>query len=390
LPRVAVFLGFDVRIKGGLITMAEAFIEALRSLGVTADLYMLRLVGSSRRELSFVPVDDDGRRWLSAPTVRGVPNVLAPLLPALTMRKRFAEYDVVQTIVGAGVWALPGLAGRKNVCWIATPIEEEMRSRVRADTILRRMGYEALLQFENFAERAVLRRCDRIIALSANTRDTLARRHGLDARRIEVLYSPIDEGIFHPPASPPSGEVCVTTSRLDDERKNVPMLIEAFGIVGAARPLSRLRLVGPYDNNGAVARAVAASPIRERIELVGFVNRSEIGAQLRVSDVFVLPSKQEGLGIVALEAMACGLPVISFCNGGTDEIVRDSGAGILVERRGPRELADAMIGLLQDADERRRLGRRGEVFVRAHASTSAFRDGIARVYRELGFELSGN
>jgi glycosyltransferase involved in cell wall biosynthesis len=385
-PRVALFLGFDIRVRGGLTSMADAMLGALARLGIEPDLYMPRLVDSSGSGFAVRSVTAEGRTWNSARTIRGLPNVFGPTLPAARLRARFADYDAVQSVVGSGVWALPGTFARRSLCWIATPFEEEMRSRVRMDSGARRAFYEGLVRIENAAEGAVLRRCDRILALSESTRSIIARRHSLVETDVQLLYAPVDAQAFHAEGAT-GDEVIVTTSRLDDERKDVPLLIDAFNRVATVRPRCRLKLVGPYEVGGKVHSAVQRSPVRDRIILTGGVSRAEVGGHLRESRVFVLPSLQEGLGIVALEAMACALPVISLPNGGTDEIVTTSGGGRLVRERSAETLAKAIIAMLEEPEAAREMGRRGLSFVATNATMDAFTAGVARAYAALGVPL---
>jgi len=94
-------------------------------------------------------------------------------------------------------------------------------------------------------------------------------------------------------------------------------------------PEARLRLISP-------------TPLGAQLPGVEAVrNAVDVAAELRKAAVFMLPSRQEGFGIVAAEAMACGLPVVTTPSGGPEELVRDSGAGVVT-----KDLATAILQLL--------------------------------------------
>ena len=386
-PSVALFLGFDVRIKGGLITMVESFLAALEDLGIRPLCFMPSLTPGERLGFGVRSVVEGGRPWLSVGTVPRTPNAAGPLYPAAQLRSLMRGFDLVQAVVGGGAWALPAVMGTRSVAWVATPFEEELRSRVHAGGALRKAWLSGLVRCENAAEGAVLRRCDRVLALSQNTRAVLMRRHHLREDRLGVLYAPIDDRVFHPAPEACLDEVLVTTSRLDDERKDIPTLIRAFALVARERPRARLKLLGPWLPGGPVDRALSESGLRDRVDTPGLLSRADVAAQLRQSSVFVLSSRQEGLGIVALEAMACGLPVVALSNGGTDEIITDSGAGTLLQGRDEAALARAMVALLTDPGTRERMRQRALGFVQHRASRQVFAATIAATYQALGLRL---
>ncbi len=100
------------------------------------------------------------------------------------------------------------------------------------------------------------------------------------------------------------------------------------------------------------------------------------------ADVFVLPSIQEGQGIVLLEAQACGKPVVAFDIGGINEAVCNGETGLLVKRGDIDALADALTALLSDRSLRNRLGINGRKFVSENFTWDKCAAGMLNVYRE--------
>ncbi len=123
-----------------------------------------------------------------------------------------------------------------------------------------------------------------------------------------------------------------------------------------------------------------------RVVMTGFIPPQEIAAVYQAGDVFVGPSQvEEGLGIVFLEAMASGLPVIASRRGGIPEIVRDGVQGYLMARHDDqRELAALILRLLTDVPARERLGRQGCQWVREHFTWEHIAARLVQVYELIG------
>ena len=139
------------------------------------------------------------------------------------------------------------------------------------------------------------------------------------------------------------------------------------GIHYLAMAAERLKTKGysyEFHVAGEVAPRVAAQPLCRHLTFLGRVPRARMRAEFEAADVFALPTLAEGLGVVQLEAMACGLPVIVTPNCGS--IVRDGIEGRIVPERDPVALADAIAEIVEDRDKRARMSaaarRRAEAF----------------------------
>jgi glycosyltransferase involved in cell wall biosynthesis len=383
MPRAALFLGFDARIPGGLRSMGACMVDALQTLGFEVTGFMPALGEDRRRWGAFDAGEALGVPWVASGQPVRLPNFAAPVASSLQLRRSLGGFEVVHTVVGGGAWALPAFGIPRSVCWIATPYEEEARSRFSAEGLVRRAAVEALVVAENAVEGAALKAQGAVIALSEKTRTILAARHAISLDDMDRLYAPIDTETFFPGPTP-DGDVCVMTARLDDERKDVEALMRAWPRVVERRPGARLVLVGEALPGGRARRAVDASGAGDSVELTGTLGPSEVAQRLREASLFVLSSRQEGLGIVALEAMACGAPVVTFSNGGTDELVQRSGAGAVIAERDPAAFAEAIVALLEDRARWRRERAAAIEFVKDEASPEVFAAGLARVHARLG------
>lgn len=155
-------------------------------------------------------------------------------------------------------------------------------------------------------------------------------------------------------------------------RKGFDTLLDAWGLLGrgstsVAGP--ELVLVGDGPERSSLERQVRRSRLR-RVTFTGALDRTGVLAQLHRADVFALPVRTrlagldpEGLGLAALEASACGLPVVVGRSGGAPETVRPGRTGYVVEPDDPYELATRLADLLADPARARELGAAGRVFV---------------------------
>ncbi len=157
------------------------------------------------------------------------------------------------------------------------------------------------------------------------------------------------------------GPVVLFLGRLE-ERKGIPLLIRAFADALRHAPAARLLLAGPDEARSGPLRAVANEcRVADRVTFTGWLAGDDRLAALAAADVFVLPATGEGFSLAALEAMACGLPVVLTPDCHFPEVA-DAGAGLVV----PRDvvpLSAALRALLTDAERRASMGRRARDLV---------------------------
>lgn len=127
--------------------------------------------------------------------------------------------------------------------------------------------------------------------------------------------------------------------------KRVAAVVEVFAQVTARVP-SRLLMIGDGPDAGEAAQVARSLGVADRVEFLG--EQDQVVPLLSASDVFLLPSSQESFGLAALEAMACGLPVVASKVGGLSELVDDGVSGFLRPANDLRGMADAIVRLLTD------------------------------------------
>ena len=162
------------------------------------------------------------------------------------------------------------------------------------------------------------------------------------------------------------------------------MLLRAFARASREEPRLALLLVGddPFGDGRRRAEALAAElALGDRAVFAGI--RRDVPALLAASDVFVMCSLWEGLGLVFLEAMAAGLPVLATRVSAVPEVVVEGRTGLLVPPSDDRALADAMLALARDPALRARLGAAGRERVAAAFGLERMVDETLAVYAEV-------
>jgi len=208
-----------------------------------------------------------------------------------------------------------------------------------------------------------LRRADRVIALT-NIEALNLRRLGVEADRIRVIPNGVDLKEFEdvPKRREPGDEFALLfVGRCYPRQKGLEHLISALRLLLAKWKI-HLTIAGEDWGGTETLRALAkALGVEKHITFTGALPRRDVINAYASADAFVLPSLFEPFGIVLLEAMAAGLPVIASRVGGIAEVVSDGKTGLLVQTGDSQSLANAVASLISDADLRRRLGAAGRV-----------------------------
>ena len=153
-------------------------------------------------------------------------------------------------------------------------------------------------------------------------------------------------------------------------RKRLDILLRAAALLRKTIPELEIRIVGNGPERGRLQRLCRELDLGTVVRWLGDVSIPSSAEEYNRCDVFCLPSAQEGFGIVFLEAMAAGKPIVAARAAAVPEVVRD---GLLVEPENPEALADAIVRLYRDPRLRRSLGRRRSSGCRAVRDASCGR-----------------
>ncbi len=233
---------------------------------------------------------------------------------------------------------------------------------VVADELRNERGIvRALLGLQAGCERLAVRRAQVVVATSRYSRDRIVEAYGIPAGKIVIVPEPIDllrwreQGNGPAPANPPA----ILSVAHMYPRKNLERLLQAFAELSAAGVPFQGWIVGDGPRRRAWERLRDRLGLGGAVQFLGTLPWRELRERYGRAALFCLPSRQEGFGIVFVEAMASGLPVVAARAAAVPETVAEGETALLVEPDDPRGLAEALARLLTDSGLRREFGAAG-------------------------------
>lgn len=355
---------------GGVSSMVNAIYEALH------DKYEIGLINSpsnhsDSKHLSLGKiicgkwrVGQEQARWSGAKvfTIGRRFHYLEPLHyldNAKEWTRCAQDYQMLMVVSGTNQCGMAfALSGRRYVCWTAAITEDDKWARKRDWPKIRQIIDTFWAPLLRYLEGYIYRRCSSILSLSVYTANTIVNLYKINRQNVQVLPYPIDIDWFSP--SPDfskwlNNRTIISVSRLNDPRKNICMLIKAFSAVKKEVPDAKLVLLGDKPNK-SIVKLVDDLHLKGHILFPGSVPNKTTRDYHRQSSIFALSSYQEGLGIASLEAMSCGLSVVSTKCGGPEEYVKEGVTGFLVPINNEHQMASKLIQLLSNSQLRRQLG----------------------------------
>ncbi len=222
-------------------------------------------------------------------------------------------------------------------------------------------------QFVAMVERIAMNYADAITSPSKDLAQFVANDLCMPLERIKIIHNPIDADFCSPHGNrsiPENDSLKVLFVGRLEARKGIYYLIEAWKDVVAVVPKAHLYVIGDDTNTATgqtsvlaeIKRYIAKHNLENSITFIDRIPLVELPAYYRSADVCVVPSLYDNSPYTCLEAMSCGKAVIGTSSGGTAEYIVAGESGLIVPAKDATSLAQAMIALLKDNKERRRLG----------------------------------
>ena len=309
-PRVAIVHDWLTGMRGG-----ERVLEALCRLLPGADiLTLIHTPGSTCPAIE--------RRRIVTSFLNDLPGVhrhyrmLLPLMPAAAAGLDAGAYDVLITSSHCAANGIGGRrAGQLHVCYCHTPMRyawSALGDYAAGAGAVGGAALRAMAPLLRAWDRRMARRVDAFLANSSAVADRIARFYG---RPAAVVHPPVDVDYFTPDGGSREEFYLAVSHRAPYKR--IGQAVEATGLTGR-----RLKVVGEPPMGGHWRRAAG-----DGVEMLGWVSRGELRGLYRRCRALLMPG-EEDFGIAAVEATACGAPVIALSAGGALETVRDAAAGV--------------------------------------------------------------
>lgn len=308
-------------------------------------------------------------------------------LPSRRWSKIIQSFDRHVAVGGTSMIAHPLAAlGLPYLLWCASDVAGDRKERQSHMGWVRRLLDKAIISpwlWRN--EGMILRqsvsqvRASQVRGVSQAAVANLQNR-GCASDRLAVLPIPVDLDQLAPPSQPPRPGIIGFAGRFNDPRKNIGLLVTMMALAKAQGLAVELYLAGAVPTQ-ALLTEIREAGLEDRIHCVGELSRAELMAFYRQLDIFVIPSHQEGLCISGIEAMACGVPVITTPCGGPADYVIDGETGFVASTA--TTMLQACERLFRDRELRHRLSATAEKFVRHRYSIIAFKSGLAEAWAQV-------
>ncbi len=259
-------------------------------------------------------------------------------------------------IVGNGLWQRPNLVLAAHLNFTVAAYWLKRLTGVPYWTIA--CGIEAW-NIEHPALQKALHDADRILSISSYTRDRLLKEQDLDPAKVSILPCTFDPTRFQIASKPayllerynlkPEQPILLTVSRLAEaERyKGYDQILKALPQIRQTIPDVHYLIVGKGNDRPRIEQLIAQQGLHDCVTLAGFVPDEQLGDYYNLCDVFAMPSKREGFGIVYLEALACGKPALGGDRDGAIDALCHGALGALVNPDDVGEIAQTIVQILQ-------------------------------------------
>jgi glycosyltransferase involved in cell wall biosynthesis len=224
---------------------------------------------------------------------------------------------------------------------------------------------------------------DRVFAVSNSLKQAMLAALALTPDHIAVLPNGVDESVFYPPAVGPKRDdnlIRILWVGHYVEVKRVDYLVRAFALAVRSRPRLRLSLLGEGPDRGKVEALAAELKLGAYLDFLPATDRAGVAKTMRGHDFVAISSATETFSLVTLEALACGIPVLSTACGGPEDLITEPWLGSIVSN----DLEGLTSGLIEMAD-RKSVSDPAKLhaYIRDRFSWNAIAGRLIEVYREL-------
>jgi glycosyltransferase involved in cell wall biosynthesis len=363
------------RVGGGQLSMLGLALSALKDAGYGVSVFFPSrsfkdLIFFKRRQWM-----ENNIRFVSLPSLARF-SILHYVLPAFFIKKDLRKFDFFFAIGGSSHAAIPFLLNKRPyIAWTATPYLDEWKGQFKPFRATPKNIYYHLINILSplfiHIKKKCYRKAKRIFCISEYTKSRLSDLFKIDKSRIGVLPYLVDTDKYKPgkDLNLLGRKYILSVGKMSEHRKNFDLLLDVFAGISKEIPDRRLVAIGRYGREQIAA--VRKRHLVNKVTLIDFVDESELIKYYQNAELLMHTSNQEGLGIVILEAMACGLPVLSTACGGPRELIKDGHNGFLAPCEDADSLKQKALLILKDESLKNEISQKALKFVRDNYSKRA-------------------
>lgn len=351
--------------SGGMNVYIREFVSSLTQAGVACDVFVRKWMP----DLDFIVEVEPGFRVIHVPA--GPTEMSKEDLPSIVddftdwMRRWLADNPV--DVLHANYW-LSGVVGHQLTHVLDLPLVTTFHTLARVKAEMGDVEPQARID----AEAMVVACSDVMVANAEEERRHLIELYEADPDRVEIVAPGVDRAFFSPGSRhgarsairATGGPIVLFVGRIQP-LKGVDVAVEALAKLEDQR--AQLFIVGGASGRDGAAEVdkvmalIDELGITDRVSFVEAQPHYALSTYYRAADVLIMPSRSESFGLVALEASACGLPVVASAVGGLRTLVRDGETGYLIDGRDPSDYATAIDKILADPQRSAAFGAAGAV-----------------------------
>ena len=227
-----------------------------------------------------------------------------------------------------------------------------------------------------------------IVTISKYSLEKIKKYYNINEKKVRIVPNGVDTEKFKPSTNIPKEKfglgpepyILFVGSLIP--RKGLPFLVKAAKKILKEKPDTKFLIVGDGPLKNQLKNSLETSNLLGNFIFLANINEDLLPAVYNCADVFILPSIQEGQGIVLLEAQATGKPVVAFDIGGVNEAIHNRKTGLLVKPGSTDDLAEATLKLLSDKTLRQEMGTNGRNYVSENFTWDLCAERMLKVYRE--------
>ena len=295
------------------------------------------------------------------------------------LEQNLNDYDVIHDNQSLSYELLFFQKQKPLVTTIHHPISKDLAYQLQSTNsfflklLMRR--WHSFLVMQKF----VAKRLNKIVVPSRSSIEDITNEFKVEKEKMERVMNGIDLNIFYPDSKIKKiPNRLVTVASADVPLKGLDFLLEALSDLAKVYPNISLSIIGEQKKGGHTERLLKKLRLEDRVRFFSNITQEELRKTYCEAEIAIIPSLYEGFGFAAIEAMACGVPLISTSGGALPEVIKD--AGIIIPPKNSKEIYNSIVMLLSSSDLASQLALKASERVKSKFSWRVIAKKLEKIY----------